>query len=539
MSDENSDRLKAQLGGFSEITAISQRAINAAMVKLVTDHPEVAHVDCETKMGNSLKATIDRPEVALKITGESRADLEYFAHFASGGLHFNYDPPLAFDVKGWKVAFNVKIDQIDLEPGSDEYEQVKGRIEQPGDFSIRSLFLTFNMGDIIKLNIDHCDFKGARLDEDDILTLGGLLAKWYIDEGPMTQRQNRTIGYGLHTRTPEDINNEAPTFPPTSLKFQTYEYIAPGKAEPEEGIPAGDNNMLLYLQMTDNQPFPTTAILPYSGNFASKGMDGTMCIERGIFWDKYLLRTIPPELLHTLNHATYVWVEHADVDHPTKPDWVIGTGDSTHSASPDFFHWEPNGTLDWTWGLPQKKSEQHYWKHHIVGDSDGTLGIDCTTYNTMSAQPGSNVIHITGKSDVKVDGSCGSTGGGMDPWSCEWKLHVWLEWATTITLVAVDTGGLEVRLDLNDDTFQIGNDKLLFDGLEIGITREDVEKRQGELQDNFKETLRNSSLNEIKDKLQSNLNNAARFVVPGLGTFRYKDPVFNDYGDLLVQVSYQ
>jgi hypothetical protein len=28
----------------------------------------------------------------------------------------------------------------------------------------------------------HCDFRGANLDEDDRISLGSLLAKWYIDD---------------------------------------------------------------------------------------------------------------------------------------------------------------------------------------------------------------------------------------------------------------------------------------------------------------------------------------------------------------------
>lgn len=51
---------------------------------------------------------------------------------------------LNFDVKGWVVAFNVKIDQVDLHPDSEEYQHVRSKIQQPGDFSIKSLFLTFN-----------------------------------------------------------------------------------------------------------------------------------------------------------------------------------------------------------------------------------------------------------------------------------------------------------------------------------------------------------------------------------------------------------
>ena len=47
------------------------------MIKMVTDWPEVAHVDCKTKRGESLKGTIAEPLVSLKVTGPTRAGLEF------------------------------------------------------------------------------------------------------------------------------------------------------------------------------------------------------------------------------------------------------------------------------------------------------------------------------------------------------------------------------------------------------------------------------------------------------------------------------
>lgn len=32
---------------------------------------------------------------------------------------------------------------------------------------------------------------------------------------------------------------------------------------------------------------------------------------------------------------------------------------------------------------------------------------------------------------------------------------MWLEWETTITIKAVETGGIQIVLDLNNDTFRI------------------------------------------------------------------------------------
>ncbi|KAL2821454.1 hypothetical protein BDW59DRAFT_164189 [Aspergillus cavernicola] len=541
MGDETSKRLQASPGGFSEVTALSQRAINNAMAKLVKDHPEISHVQSKSKRGDALDAQIGQPLISLKVTGSSRASLEYYAKFSSGKLHFNYDPPEDFDVEGWTIAFNVQIDSVKLEPGSDEDKQVRGAIQQAGDFSLTSLFLTFNEGDIIKPDLDHSDFKGAKLDRDDIITFAGILAKWYVNDGPMTDRRKRTIGYGLRTANPESVNKQAPSFSPTSLKFQTYEYIAPGKKDPEEGIPEGDNNMLLYLQMTDKKDFPPEAILPYTGNFVSNGMGGTMCIEKGIFWDRYLLRKTTPQLLHLFNNSTYAWAKSADLTDIEHPDWEVGVGGSGHAGDPDFFAWVSSGLLQWTWGSPSQP-EQQIRKRNSYGNESGSIDVTCTTNNSMKTKPGSNLIDVSGKSDIQVYVTCGATCSTSPcaPWACHYTVHVWLEWETAISLNAVDDGGLAISLDLNDSNFKVSWDPLKYSMVGSTYpTRESVEAKQSTLQNTLITELRNSPLRAVEAQLQKDLNNSARFVVPGQGTFHYKNPMFNDNGDLLIEVDYK
>lgn len=145
---------------------------------------------------------------------------------------------------------------------------------------------------------------------------------------------------------------------------------------PNEGLQAGDNNMLLYLQMTDHQPFPKEAILAYSGNFVSKGMDGTMCINHDIFWDSYLLRETNPLLLHTFNPYTYVWVKSANVDQPIAPVWQLGLPDPNHRDQ-SFYYWKanPNDPLEWTWepNAPEQSC-------HLIGKRSSEtchIDIDC------------------------------------------------------------------------------------------------------------------------------------------------------------------
>ncbi|KAI9927079.1 hypothetical protein MW887_003462 [Aspergillus wentii] len=523
MSTELARRLQTSLGGFSEITAVSQRAINAGLVKLVKEHPELAHVKCKSKAGHYLDAEIEQPLISLKVTGASRAGFEYMARVGK----------VDYEIKGWTVAFNVQIDLATIEPGSAEDKEVRGAIKQPGDYSLTSLFLTFNKGDIIKPNMKHCDFKGANLDSDDIITLGGILAKWFVDEGPMIDRRKRTVAYGLHTAKPDTVNADAPSFPPTSLKLQTYEYIAPGEDKPKEGLENGRNNMLLYLQMTDSKKFPSEPILPYSENFVSDGMDGTMCIEKEIFWDRYLLRTTGPRLLHLFNNATYAWVKSTNLSQVTEPDWEIGIGDGGHGDM-NFFNWAPStdGSMSWTWGDPPQDEQ-----HKITKETHGRLEITCTTKNRMEAQPGSNIIDLSGKTNILADGGCG--GGMSAPWACSYKVHVWLEWQTKVTLNAVEDGGFSLSLDLAKNNFKVGADEVKTDcAMAIGVMDRLV-KACDKMKTQLEDSLAKAPLHDIAAKLQTDLNNSARFVVPGKGTFKYQNPVFNNNGDVMIEVGYK
>lgn len=106
----------------------------------------------------------------------------------------------------------------------------------------------------------------------------------------MKDARKSTLGYFLTTSKPETVNSPAPTFPVSAMKYQNYQYIAPGKQTPEEGLKEGEHNMLLYLGMTQDQQFPREDILEYSGNSVIPQTEGTVCISRDVFWDWYLLR---------------------------------------------------------------------------------------------------------------------------------------------------------------------------------------------------------------------------------------------------------
>lgn len=59
------------------------------------------------------------------------------------------------------------------------------------------------------------------------------------------------------------------------------------------------------------------------------------------------------------------------------------------------------------------------------------------------------------------------------------------------------------------------------------------------MQQRIKDALRSNKLQDTEKKLQNELATVARLVVPGQGTFSYRSPVFNNNGDLMIEIAYQ
>ncbi|KAL4769098.1 hypothetical protein BDW60DRAFT_210335 [Aspergillus nidulans var. acristatus] len=536
------DHLLTPLGGMSE------RAVNGAMKRLLVDHPETGHVQCHTKRGDSLDALIDEPKVALSVTGDSRDHVTYLCSFSSGTLNFNYVPPVQYDVSGWVIAFSANIGTEDVEKDSDEDKKVRQALKQNGTYSIMSLFLLFNQADILKMDKENSHLIGVEFDDDDWSALGGVLNNWYLgDDSPMKDRKTRTIGYALRTNDPRSVNSDAPTFPPTSLKFQTYEYKAPGhESEPgQDGIGVGDNNVLLYLQMTDNEDFPNIIGLPWNGNFVEDGKEGTVCVATKLIWDGYLLRKTSPLLLHSLNQATYAWIKSTDQSDSLNLKFDIGIGSSGRSN--DFFYWEPLYTwadmvnpVQWTWA-PNESEQTHDHGVDHTGDDANHLTINCKVSNWMTAEPGSNMITMWGDTNVRVQGR-GFSEIMVAAWSFEYDIEATVSWVIAATMTAVENGGIQTVLDLPSnptDVFSITT-KVNKNRFDIqGVDRDEATQAQlDNLVTPLKNQLSKIKLGEVAHALQNNLNGAARFVVPGGGAFSYSDPMFNYHGDLMVDVKY-
>jgi hypothetical protein len=51
--------------------------------------------------------------------------------------------------------------------------------------------------------------------------------------------------------------------------------------------------------------------------------------------------------------------------------------------------------------------------------------------------------------------------------------------------------------------------------------------------------LNTAPLQDTEQKLQSELSSSAHIVVPGQGSFTYKNPVFSKAGDMMLEIDYK
>lgn len=211
-----------------------------------------------------------------------------------------------------------------------------------------------------------------------------LIMRWL----QMAQSTGSLLGYSITTPMPDSVNSLPPSFPPTDQAFQVYSYLEPGKTQPTDGRgAAGDKNMLLYLNMTKNKPFPEPGRLTYSGNWCINGIPATMAISGDIFFNDFLL----PKLA-VLNEASYIEAIKAKADIKGLK-FEVGY---THGfrTRDDFGEWKrlDNG---WSWSASNTKTAKDGESVHNL---KATLQVSTT--NLITVPPGGNEIVLQGTTSI-------------------------------------------------------------------------------------------------------------------------------------------
>lgn len=220
------------------------------------------------------------------------------------------------------------------------------------------------------------DLQGAQLQ-----SFLALMQEWA--KSVATQAQEAvTFSYVLQTQQPKTVAPDAPMFPPSELlNIQTYPYKTPKTGNTEAGLTkAGNRNMLLFILGSDAIQYPGNS-LRWTGNLVMEDIPGTICINRKVIWDAFLLQQKPYFLLNDVN---FVMCGFAHIDHFTlspgsnnypKVDFGVrfGINDPNRVKDGPTYAWVENTrTETWEWGKSATAdTNAEYDKAH------GVLSIEC------------------------------------------------------------------------------------------------------------------------------------------------------------------
>lgn len=107
------------------------------------------------------------------------------------------------------------------------------------------------------------------------------------------------------------------------------------------------------------------------------------------------------------------------------------------------------------------------------------------------------------------------------------------QWSFTIQALSISQGGLQLQVILPPQDKDLWN--ISTDGGESSIA---TGMNLSGNADHFASFLAGWNIRGPAENLQHQLNGTAKFVFPGAGTMLYKNPVFNNEHDVLVEAHY-
>jgi hypothetical protein len=171
-----------------------------------------------------------------------------------------------------------------------------------------------------------------------------------------------TLGYAISASKPKSAPpaNQVPTFLPVWNQFQTSEWRFPADNKPKSGIPDGNNNSLMYLQMTYPHDPPSDPHYSYTGNMVGDGESGTLFISRKLFWNDYLIPVLRQLNYNTIFQPTKAHCSNNEVEPDWQYEWSIGQPAALylkHNDMGDTFWDFAEAPTNWSWSHHDRKSD--------------------------------------------------------------------------------------------------------------------------------------------------------------------------------------
>ncbi|KAI0750917.1 hypothetical protein C8Q80DRAFT_1118865 [Daedaleopsis nitida] len=521
------------LQGFDQIVAVSQDQINASLDARFALDSKSLKFEAQTESGDTMTGTMTPPTVNLFLQHEP-FKCRFSLHFDTGSFTYytirtvDGKPtiiPHEVSIDCWTLAFtvNLGLDVLERVP-----PEIADKILVPGSYSVSQLLLDFTTADLMSFDPELSETPGLDVslggdpERDDVL---GSFIRIYLKQLMQTTDHN-ILGYAVTVPDPSVANPIAPSFPPTSVQFQTMAYngSVPSKVQP------GGLDCFLFLEMTGKRSAPHTLIdwtwnwiqAPSSPPGPREG--GCMVVAKANFWDAFFVE-----------RATFL--NRMALDMLNRVGWAIdneqstiGGGDlpwSLSSSEP------PDSAL--AWKSKTAMSMKWDWSHHTE-DSSGfnPYWYDSDTQVTVELDTVDNAIKFSANTHIWRENHH-LIPLGRETLDEKCKVDAKVQWGFTFTLTSVADGALGATA------------AALYSPPKTSVTMKKTSnfgrfevQSDAQLSANAKDHLDDAigKIDLVHDVAEA-FKTHSQFVFPGGGVFFMKDPVFNEDGDLVVGLTYK
>jgi hypothetical protein len=526
-----------KIAPFHMITAVTQRSINNQLSKMHKVNPTLQKLTLNSTDPDDdysgLEADLDPPTIELRLDTENRivifcfnikrATLKYLKIKGRKVLEETMELPSSV----LALSVDLKYEGVDFK---NLPKDVQNRLKVKNNYSISQLIVNFTSASLARLDKQRTTVQDHISDANAQANFNIFMEKYFT---MLADRKNDAVLHYLPLATKEGRKQYAmPTVPPTDFTFQNIPFVI---SATDNGKPS-DDNMLVYLQMTGNDPIPrqlltisTNWVVPTPDN--TDRYDGTVALSRQIFLEGWLL----PKLAEFNKGSSYVvtesWWKSVKLGFATqyRLDGHLGRNDATTEelsfkpvTTAEIL--DPSILLSLKPDTPGRWYQYNFWNEK--DDNDGAWRTTHTgsTYNYMFVPEGYN-----------KDGKCEILLGGTT--LIKFYIHVdlpsssgWIQgkWKTSIVLDGINDGELIIKVDdINPEITQKIDEAWLHDGQ---ITH---------FSDPAKEGMRNLSMTYLLQEMRNVFSGGWDFVLPGAGDFYIHKAVFNKEEDLLCELKYK
>lgn len=522
--------------GFDMVVGVTQETINYQFKQLWKKgiiHKTLAFsAQAQSTTGHikhsvsaTLNANLDAPTIEILEGSDNRRKLLFHLKMSSGVLASpeSFDTPLNFS--NWEYVFTVDLDmqEIALEAVMNHTaipDEVKGHLREFSDdmFTIRHLFMDFQDADLATYDKERSqcpmpdDWGGgdlAKRTDDFTLVLLQAALQGHFHSLAGTDHPY-ILGYAVESKQAGGVNL-LPTLDPTSSTFSTN-YNSANQAL----------SSLNFLVMTNHHPLPTDAAagLFTQGAVTSADADGRFMVAQNSFFSGWLLPQLVsamslqqyPEYYNASN-ASGQGIKSSSSDTPNYGS-VTALSAAAWNINYDVYYYYKvdNGWNCWPTDVDARYGQQ----------DTRFLGIALSNPSPQTAQ-----AILVGSFSVKFQ---------VD-YTCIWDNCLWTSASDSFTGDITFSGGTEGQLGM---VGTIPQPNPSFDNGSCPGSKLDA------LLDVNKDILNEQSTNFSKElpglvaNLQNSCNDAKnRFVLPAGDVLFFKNPQFDQAGNLLLDITYK